>query len=90
MEVIHDPDDLRFYLEVAGEEAELTYTYPEETKLDLDYTFVPSSARNQGLADQLVQAALDFARFKNFKVIPSCPVVNAFVNRHSEYQDLLI
>ncbi|QNF32884.1 N-acetyltransferase [Adhaeribacter swui] len=89
MEVIHDAEDMRFYAAVNGEEAELTYTYPEETVLDLDYTYVPASARNQGLSDHLVRAALDFARAQNYQVIPSCPVVEAFVKRHSEYQDLL-
>ncbi|KAA5547766.1 GNAT family N-acetyltransferase [Adhaeribacter rhizoryzae] len=89
MKVIHDPADLRFYAEVNGDEAELTYTYPEETVLDLDYTYIPPSARNKGLSDQLVQAALDFAREQKFLVIPSCPVVEAFVKRHPDYQDLL-
>jgi len=90
MKVIHDEADLRFYAAVAGEEAELTYTYPEETVLDFDYTYVPKAARNRGLSDELVQAGLTFARSKNFKVIPSCPVVEAYVKRHPEYQDLLI
>ena len=89
MKVIHDPDDLRFYAEVEGQEAELTYTYPENTVLDLDYTYIPPSARRKGLSDLLVKAALDFARQQNFLVIPSCPVVEAFVKRHPEYQDLL-
>ncbi|MGV3588664.1 MAG: GNAT family N-acetyltransferase [Adhaeribacter sp.] len=89
MNIIHDPADLRFYAEVNGDEAELTYTYPEETVLDLDYTYIPPAARNKGFSDQLVQAALEFAREQHFLVIPSCPVVEAFVKRHPEYQDLL-
>ena len=90
MEIIHDPDDLRFYTEVAGEEAEMTYTYPEDNILDFDYTFVPEAARNQGWADKLVKAGLEFARENNYQVIPSCPIVEAYVKRHPEYQNLLI
>lgn len=89
MKLIHDEADLRFYIAVAGDEAELTYTYPEDAVLDFDYTYVPKAARNQGLADQLIQAGLEFARSKNLKVIPSCPVVEAYVKRHPEYQNLL-
>lgn len=89
MQIIHDPDDLRFYATVAGEEAELTYTYPEEKVLDFDYTYIPAAARRQGLSDHLVKASLEFARENNFLVIPSCPVVEAYVKRHPEYQDLL-
>jgi uncharacterized protein len=89
MNIIHDADDLRFYAKVADEEAELTYTYPEEKVLDFDYTYIPPAARNQGLADQLVQAGLEFARQNQLLVIPSCPVVEAYVKRHPEYRDLL-
>ena len=89
MEVVHDTADWRFYIKVGEDEAELTYSYPEDTVLDFDYTFVPEAARNQGLADKLVQAGLTFARGKNCLVIPSCPVVEAYVKRHPEYQDLL-
>jgi uncharacterized protein len=90
MNIIHDAADLRFYAKVAGEEAELTYTYPEETVLDFDYTYIPPTARNQGLSDHLVKAGLEFARGKKYQVIPSCPVVEAYVKRHPEYKDLLI
>lgn len=90
MNITHDPDDLRFYAEVEGEEAELTYSYPEPTVLDLDYTYVPPAGRNKGIADQLVKAGLNFARENNLKVIPSCPVVETFVKRHPEYKDIVI
>jgi predicted GNAT family acetyltransferase len=89
MNIIHDPEDLRFYAKVAGEEAELTYTYPEAGVLDFDYTYIPPSARNKGLSDHLVKAGLEFARENNYQVIPSCPVVETYVKRHPEYQDLL-
>ncbi|WP_187262395.1 GNAT family N-acetyltransferase [Pontibacter beigongshangensis] len=85
MNIIHDKDDLRFYAELEGEEAELTYTYPEEGILDFDHTFVPKKARGQGLADDLVKAGLEFVKKENYKFIPSCPVVEAFVKRHPEY-----
>lgn len=85
----HDDDDLRFYAVLDGEEAELTYTYTEDDVLDLDHTFVPPSQRGKGVADQLVKAGLEFAKSQDYKVIPSCPVVEAYVQRHPEYQDLV-
>lgn len=89
LEITHDEEDLRFYAALEGEEAELTYTYPEAKVMDFDSTFVPVRYRNQGLAGQLVKAGLEFARQQKFKIIPSCPVVETFVKRHREYQDLL-
>lgn len=88
-EIIHDEEDLRFYAPFDGDEAELTYTYPETEVMDLDHTYVPEDERNKGLADKLVKTALDFARSHNYKVVPSCPVVEAYIKRHKQYQDLV-
>ncbi|MBF9254455.1 N-acetyltransferase [Pontibacter sp. 172403-2] len=85
----HDAEDLRFYAELDGEEAELTYTYTEDDVLDMDHTFVPPSQRGKGIADQLVKAGLEFAKSQDFKIVASCPVVEAYVQRHPEYQDLV-
>jgi len=88
-EVIHDEDDSRFYMELDGEEAELTYSITEKTEFDLDYTFVPEGHRNQGIADQLVKAALDHVREQKLRFVASCPVVEAYVKRHPEYQEFM-
>jgi predicted GNAT family acetyltransferase len=88
--IVHDQEDLRFYATLAsGEEAELTYTFPEEKVMDFDYTFVPEKHRNQGLADQLVKAGLEHAREKGYRVIPSCPAVETYVKRHKEYENII-
>ncbi|WP_242929274.1 GNAT family N-acetyltransferase [Pontibacter vulgaris] len=89
LNIIHDADDLRFYAVVDEEEAELTYTFTDEEAMDLDYTFVPENHRNKGLADQLVKAALDYARHQNIRVIPSCPVAEAYIKRHPGYNDIV-
>ena len=85
LHVTHDEKDLRFYAPLGDDEAELTYTYPDEKVLDFDYTYLPENYRNQGLAYQLVQAGLDFVKENNLTFIPSCPVVEAFAKRHPEY-----
>lgn len=90
LDIIHDEEDFRFYAKLGEEEAELTYTYPEDNVLDFDYTFIPEDYRNQGLADQLVKAGLDFVKANKFTFIPSCPVVEAFAKRHPEYQKLMV
>jgi predicted GNAT family acetyltransferase len=89
MKITHDQEDFRFYAEVEGEEAELTYTFTEDEEMDFDYTYVPEGARGQGYADQLVKAGLEFARKNDYKVIASCPVVEAFVERHPEYRVIM-
>ncbi|GHA55249.1 GNAT family N-acetyltransferase [Pontibacter akesuensis] len=87
--IIHDEEDLRFYITFESDDAELTYTYPETEVMDFDHTFVPEDQRGQGVADKLVHEGLEFAKSNNYKVIASCPVVEAYIKRHKEYQDMV-
>ncbi|MDX5422398.1 MAG: N-acetyltransferase [Hymenobacteraceae bacterium] len=89
MHIVHDTQDLRFYAHAGEQQAELTYTYTDEGAMDFDYTFVPEAHRGQGVADELVKAGLEHAREHKCRVIPSCPVVEAYVKRHPAYKDLL-
>ena len=88
-EITHDKEDLRFYTNLDGEEAELTYTFPENNVMDFDHTFVPQKARGKGIADHLVKTGLEYAKSNNYKAIASCPVVDAYVKRHPEYKSIL-
>jgi uncharacterized protein len=89
-EIKHDEEDLRFYIILDDEEAELTYSYTEEEDMDFEHTFVPVKARGKNIAGQLVRCGLDYAKEKNCKAIASCPVVEAFVKRHPEYNDIML
>ena len=86
----HDADDMRFYADINGEEAELTYSYTDDKAMDFDHTFVPESARGQGIAHKLVRCGLDYARENNCKAIASCPAVEVFVKRNPEYNDIML
>lgn len=87
--IIHDEEDLRFYMAFEGEDAELTYTYPETEVMDFDHTYVPEECRGQGMADKLVKCGLEYARSNSYKIIASCPVVEAYIQRHPEYQEMV-
>jgi predicted GNAT family acetyltransferase len=89
MKVIHDQKDLRFYADIEGEEAELTYTFPDDTVMDFDHTFVPERGRGKGIANKLVEAGLHYAQEKGYQIIPSCPAVSTYLLRHPEYQSLV-
>ena len=53
------------------------------------HTEVPSELRGQGIGDKLARGALDMARERNLKVVPQCPFIRRFIERNSEYQNLL-
>jgi predicted GNAT family acetyltransferase len=57
--------------------------------LDLTHTRVPAPLEGQGYGAALARAALEHARAKGLKVIPTCPFVGTYLRRHKEYADLV-
>lgn len=84
--VHHDPEAHRFYIETEGETAYLEYTPKGTSTVDYRSTYTPHELRGQGLASQVVQHALDWARHHDVQVIPSCPFVREFIDEHPEYE----
>jgi predicted GNAT family acetyltransferase len=56
--------------------------------LDLVHTEVDEQFAGRGYASALARAALDYARANNLKVVPTCPFVRKYLERHPEYDDL--
>lgn len=69
--------------------AKITYSKAGEEKLILDHTEVDISLKGQGVGLQLVEAAVNFARTHNFKIMPLCPFANAMFKRHTAFKDVL-
>lgn len=57
--------------------------------LALTHVGVPAEVEGRGIAGQLTQAALDWARAENYRVRPVCPYVQSWLLRHPEYKDLV-
>jgi len=53
------------------------------------HTEVDPDAGEDGLGSTLVRAALDDVRGKGAKVVPQCPFVRGWIDRHQEYADLV-
>jgi len=58
----HEPEARRFVIELAGETALIRYRELAGRVLDLDHTFVPPALRGGGIASQLTEHALRYAR----------------------------
>jgi predicted GNAT family acetyltransferase len=82
--VRHDVENSRFVIPVGQGEAELVYRLIGDSTIDLQHTEVPKSDRGRGVADTLVRAAVKHARENRLRVIPSCPYVKAWFERHPE------
>ena len=86
--VTNDPATGRFEAHTEHGVAHLKYI-ARGNVLDLVHTEVPPDAEGHGIGAALAKAALDHARAKGLKVIPSCPFVRTFIKRHGEYADLV-
>jgi uncharacterized protein len=78
----------RFELEENGVTAFANYQLRDGV-ITISHTETPVAARGQGIASKLVSGALDIARARGLKVIPRCPFVRAYVQKHPETIDLL-
>ena len=91
MEFIHDKENKRFYTINDDMESELTYTIDEEAKvLDFNHTYVPNELRGRGIAKELVEEGIRYAKEIGYKIIPSCPYVLSFAKRYKEYKDFFV
>jgi len=78
----------RFELEADGVTVFMNYQLSGRV-MSLDHTETPVAARGRGLASRLTEGVLQEMRRRGLKIVPRCPFVRAFVDRHSEYRDLV-
>ncbi len=89
MQIVHDSQARRFVAELATGTAILAYAPAGEGLLELYSTYVPMSGRGKGVAGQLVEAALEYARAEGLRVIPTCWYVGQWIDQHPEHKDLV-
>lgn len=87
-EIEHDEAAFLFRSEVDGHAGLLAYELDGDTMRILS-TEVPEAIGGRGIAGALTQAALDHARAEGWKVEPVCPYVQAWIERHPDYADLV-
>ncbi len=89
MEVRDNPEALRYELLDDGQVVgEILYRrYPD--RIVLVHTEVPPALEGRGLAGRLVAGALEDIRARGLRVVPVCPFVRSYVQRHPEYEDLV-
>lgn len=87
--IIHDEKNHKFTVTIDNLESHLSYSNEGENIVDFYSTFVPRELRGKGIAALLVEEGLRYAAENNLHVIPSCSYVNAYVQRHEEYKDII-
>jgi uncharacterized protein len=82
-------DAHRYVIEVDGERAGLLQYRLEGDCISFTHAEIDSAREGQGLGSTLSAFALDDARSRGLSVLPRCPFVQSYMQRHSEYLDLV-
>lgn len=80
--IVEDPERRRYDLVVDGEVAGHIAFRDHDGARDMLHTEVDPARGGQGLGTVLVRGALDDARARGLRVIPTCPFVARYLARH--------
>jgi len=78
----------QFEIRDGDQVARLTYRMRDSGVVELIHTEVPKALEGRGFANRLAAAALEYAERQSLRVIPTCPFVAAYIQRHPEQAKL--
>jgi predicted GNAT family acetyltransferase len=91
MEIQHDEHGRKgaFFIDDEGEWiAELTYFKTGDT-MTIDHTEIDEKLRGEGIGEDMVKAAVEYARANGLKVVAVCPYAKKVIERTPELQGVL-
>lgn len=87
--VVDDPERRRFEIHVGDALAGFTEYRPRGDRYAFVHTEIGDEFGGRGLASRLIKDTLDEMRTRGIAVLPYCPFVKRYIQRHADYQDLV-
>lgn len=69
--------------------AEITFVPTDDEKLIIDHTVVSDELGGQGVAGELVEKVVNYAREEGKKIIPECSYAKQKIEKTPAFQDVL-
>jgi len=88
LNVEHNAEARRFEIHYGEDMARLEYHLRGAT-IVYTHTVVPRALEGHGIAGRLAREALEYARDKGLRVVPLCPYVADYIEKHPDYGDLV-
>lgn len=66
----------------------MTYIMVNDKTMLIEHTIVGEELSGQGVGRKLVDAGVQYAREKGYKIIPQCPYANSVFQKTPEYADV--
>ena len=76
--------------ETGQRNAEISYLWQGEHQIIANHTWVDDSLRGQGVARQLLNTLVEFAREKQLKIVPTCSYVEVMFRREKSFADVTV
>ncbi len=89
MEVWENSAEHRYEAIVEGQLAGFTEYRIRSGRHWFVHTEIDAAFEQMGVGSSLVKGAMDDMRSRNLLIVPTCPFVAAWLDRHEEYQDLI-
>jgi len=87
LSVIHNREAQRFEIHIGEYKPVLDYRLNGKI-ISFTHTGVPKELEGNGIGSFIVRTGLDYAREQGYKVVPLCPFVDVYIQRHDKYADL--
>jgi predicted GNAT family acetyltransferase len=89
IDVADAPEHDRYEVSIDGEVVGFSAYRARPGPIAFVHTEVDERLEGRGLGDRLIRFALEDARARGLAVLPFCPFVKAFIERHREFEALV-
>ena len=92
MEIRHEEEKKKgaFYIDDGtGRVAELLYFHSAPSRMTIYHTEAHPKLQGKGVARELVEAAVKYAREHELKIVPQCPYAKHVIDKTPEFRDVL-
>jgi uncharacterized protein len=89
IEVVDVPEASRYELRDGDRTIGVAAYHRRPGRIAFTHTEIDEECVGRGFGSRLAAAALDHARQQEVEVVPLCPFMAGYIDRHPEYEDLL-
>lgn len=88
-QLINNTEEGQYEFHIEGQIAKAVYKESGENIITITHVSVPSALEGKGIGSQLVKKVLNDIEKQGLKVIPICPFVDIYMQRHPEWNKIL-
>jgi predicted GNAT family acetyltransferase len=89
IQIVDNPEKRRYEALVDGEVAGYVFYQLREDALVLIHTEVAEEFEGQGIGSRLAAGTLEDIRARGLRIVPVCPFIKSYIERHPEYAELV-